>query len=146
MGREALGTPPGPVAKATKEPSPMTTLAHPAAPVKPARRRSSPPRAKAEPAPTLCMGLDHQVYGLTLIRGIQDPDVRTCWRLEKKSDLGCVYDVAVHSHGGTSCTCPDWETRHYDFNTEGCKHIRGLVALGLIDAPKPVPVRVDQPA
>jgi hypothetical protein len=92
------------------------------------------------------MARDHQVYGLTLIRGIQDPDIRVCWRLEKKSDLDKVYDVAVHAHGGTSCTCPDWETRYYDFNTAGCKHIKGLVALGLIEAPRPVAVTVREVA
>ena len=117
----------------------MATLTQP-------RKSSKPKSPRPEPVVSLCMGLDHQVYGLTKIRGIQDPNVRTCWRLEKKSDLGCVYDVAIHAHGGTCCTCPDWETRHFDFNTAGCKHIKGLVALGLIDAPKPVSVRIDEPA
>lgn len=108
-------------------------------------RKSSKPSKPALVA-TLVMSLDHQCYGVTLNRGVQDPTVTASWRLEKKSDSDAIYDVTLHAHGGISCTCPDWEARHRDYNTAGCKHVRGLVTLGLLPEPRTVPVPVEAPA
>jgi hypothetical protein len=57
--------------------------------------------------------------------------------LEKRD--GTCYAVTEGSGGErTRCTCPDWAKRHEPLeHTEGCKHIRALVALGEMDNPRP---------
>jgi hypothetical protein len=42
-----------------------------------------------------------------------------------------VYDVTEGER--TTCNCPDWTYRHADLPySEGCKHIRAIVAAGLV--------------
>lgn len=48
---------------------------------------------------------------------------------------GTEYDIAQTTHG-TTCDCPDFTFRREGIAPEGCKHIKALVACGLID-PKP---------
>lgn len=93
-----------------------------------------PSRPKAAHVVTLALAIDHQCYGVSPIRGIADPDVVKAFRLEKKSDRDAVYDVALTVRG-LECDCPDFEARHRGLPTQGCKHIRALVELGLLDRP-----------
>lgn len=101
-------------------------------------RRPSKARSKPADVVSLCLAINHQCYNVTPVRGIQDPEIVRCWRLEKAGNPDAVYDVAVHRHGGIACECPDWQTRHFEFNTAGCKHVRALVGLGLIEALGPI--------
>jgi hypothetical protein len=107
----------------------MTILAQPPKSAKAAR--------KAEPTMTLALAINHIVYSVTLIPDVKDIDVIKCVRLEKKGD-SATYDVAMVTRG-LSCSCPDWQARHADFNTSGCKHIRACVHFGLLEQPKAAP-------
>ena len=51
------------------------------------------------------------------------------WRLTKSD--GTFYDVHVDQHGA-SCTCPDWIWCREHKDSSGCKHCRGLQAVGLL--------------
>lgn len=71
------------------------------------------------------------------------PDLaRRAFRLAK--DDGTLYDVAQTPHG-PACDCPDFLFRRDGIDPEGCKHVRALVAHGLIEglevdgAPDPAP-------
>jgi hypothetical protein len=56
-----------------------------------------------------------------------------------KSD-GTLYDVARTRHG-LQCDCPDFIFRRDGIDPTGCKHVKALVAEGLIDGgPDPLPV------
>jgi hypothetical protein len=57
-------------------------------------------------------------------------DVVRAWRLRKAD--GTTYDVAETIHGA-SCECGDQTFRHEGQDQLGCKHIRSLRALGLIE-------------
>lgn len=48
----------------------------------------------------------------------------------RKSDGTC-YDVAETVHGHT-CDCPDWEFNREGRDPAGCKHIKSMVAVGLL--------------
>src|SRR5262249_38123360 len=56
--------------------------------------------------------------------------VTRAWRLRKAD--GTTYDVADTAHGAT-CDCADQTFRHEGIDAAGCKHVRALRALGLID-------------
>jgi hypothetical protein len=45
---------------------------------------------------------------------------------------GGSYDVA-QSHHGPICDCPDFIYRRDGLDPAGCKHVRALVACGLIE-------------
>jgi len=49
-----------------------------------------------------------------------------------KSD-GTLYDVA-QTRFGPECDCPDFIFRRAGLDPAGCKHVKALVAQGLIDA------------
>lgn len=57
-------------------------------------------------------------------------DVARVWRLRKAD--GTTYDVADTADGAT-CECGDFVFRHDGLDQTGCKHVRALRALGLID-------------
>jgi len=48
----------------------------------------------------------------------------------KKAD-GTIYDVA-QTHFGPECDCPDFIFRRDGLDPAGCKHVRALIAQGLI--------------
>jgi hypothetical protein len=50
------------------------------------------------------------------------------------------YDVVLGHDGTASCECADWVCRHQDHGTH-CKHIKGVVAAGLLATPAPIPSR-----
>lgn len=81
---------------------------------------------------TLTLSINQTWYEVSPIRGIQDPEVVRAWRLVKKNVDGAVYDVSERI-GGAECTCPDYEIRHRGLDASGCKHVKSLIAVGLID-------------
>ena len=58
--------------------------------------------------------------------------VSRAYRLRKAD--GTAYVVSQHAHGA-HCECGDFCWRHDGINSLGCKHIRSLAAVGLIDVP-----------
>jgi hypothetical protein len=52
------------------------------------------------------------------------------YRLVKSG--GTAYDVEQTQHGPT-CDCPDFVFRRDGLDPAGCKHVRALVAQGLLD-------------
>jgi hypothetical protein len=56
----------------------------------------------------------------------------TAFRL-KKSD-GTTYDVASTEHGLT-CDCPDHVFHRDGLDPAGCKHVKAMVACGLLSRP-----------
>lgn len=67
----------------------------------------------------------------TLRRIPCDPSIAArAWRLRKPD--GAAYYVALTEYGPT-CDCPDWTFHREGRDAEGCKHIRALKAVGLIE-------------
>jgi hypothetical protein len=52
------------------------------------------------------------------------------YRLTKTD--GTAYDAALTEHGLT-CDCPDFIFRRDGIDPEGCKHIKAMVAFGLLE-------------
>jgi hypothetical protein len=53
------------------------------------------------------------------------------FRLRKED--GTIYDVALTAHG-LECDCPNFLFRRDGLDPSGCKHVKALVACGLLDA------------
>lgn len=53
----------------------------------------------------------------------------------RKGD-GTLYDVAQTRHG-PACDCPDFVYRRDGLDPAGCKHVKALVAFGLIEPTAP---------
>jgi hypothetical protein len=94
--------------------------------------QASAPCVKPAPAGTCRLtltirGADYSVRGL-----VPDPlaGVGRAYRLRKLAD-GSLYDVAETEHGPV-CDCPDFAFRRDGLDPQGCKHVRALVALGLL--------------
>lgn len=60
------------------------------------------------------------------------------FRLGKMAGDGAVYDVVRDHSGLVRCDCPSYVSTH-EGTASMCKHGRALVALGLVEVPKPVP-------
>src|SRR4051794_32118847 len=88
------------------------------------------PARKPELTVSLCLAIDHAVYAVTPIRP-EDRSIARAWRLAKKSDA-TAYAVAQTPHGAT-CDCGDQTFRHEGLDSLGCKHIRALRKVGLLD-------------
>jgi hypothetical protein len=58
-----------------------------------------------------------------------DPIGRAAFRLVK--DDGTVYDLVQTRHG-PECDCPDFIFRRDGLDPRGCKHVRALVAAGMM--------------
>jgi hypothetical protein len=87
--------------------------------------------AKPKPADVcrLTVHIQGACYGARPFRP-ETSDVIRAWRLRKAD--GSTYDVADTIDGPT-CDCADQTFRHDGIDATGCKHIRALRALGLID-------------
>lgn len=59
------------------------------------------------------------------------------FRLSKTT--GEVYDVVRTDLGLVECSCPQYEFRLRGNSISMCKHGVGLVSMGLLDAPYPMP-------
>ncbi|SIN69270.1 SWIM zinc finger [Singulisphaera sp. GP187] len=68
--------------------------------------------------------------------------VRQCFELRKPD--GEVWHVSQHDHG-TQCTCADFEFNRNYLDPLGCKHIRALTAMGVVDT-RPARVRTPPPS
>ena len=100
----------------------MTTATQTKAPRKP---------AKAKPADVcrLSVQIRDVAYTARPIRPELSEVIRA-WRLRKPD--GTAYTVADTIDGAT-CDCADFIYRHDGIDATGCKHVRALRALGLID-------------
>src|SRR3954466_6598242 len=89
-----------------------------------------PGRAEAAPATfDLVLLINRTPYVVRPVRS--DPVVAArAFRLSKGD--GTLYDVAQTGHG-PECDCPDFIYRRAGIDPAGCKHVRALVACGLID-------------
>jgi hypothetical protein len=68
-----------------------------------------------------------------------DPAIaKRAYRLNKPD--GTLYDVSQTQHG-PRCDCPDFIYRRDGLDPAGCKHVRALVAQGLIDGRVPMAAR-----
>jgi hypothetical protein len=83
-------------------------------------------------APDVCKSTVHirgVCYSARPVRP-EASDIIRAWRLRRAD--GTAYVVAETIDGAT-CECGDFVFRHDGRDHEGCKHVRGLRALGLID-------------
>ena len=87
-------------------------------------------RAIAPPKSQLLLVINQTIYGVRPIRCAPADAVRA-FRLNKPD--GTLYDVA-QTRFGAECDCPDFVFRRDGLDPAGCKHVRALVAEGLIDA------------
>lgn len=97
--------------------------------------RSSTRRNAAQPSgpPRLYLTIRDHLYAIR--RVACDPGIAgRAFRLLKED--GTLYDVAQTEHG-PMCDCPDFIFRRDGLDPEGCKHVRALVACGLIERPRP---------
>jgi SWIM zinc finger len=107
----------------------MTSVAverrDPAHGMPPRRRRIGPARAACRLTMEI-NGVDYRVE--------QSPAeayaARKAYRLRKPD--GTAYDVALGTHGLT-CDCPDFIFHRDGLDPDGCKHIKAMVAYGLLD-------------
>lgn len=88
-------------------------------------------RTKAKPADTcrLTVRIRSVDYTARPVRP-ETPEVTRAWRLRRAD--GETYTVADTTDGAT-CECMDFLYRHDGRDQDGCKHIRALRVLGLID-------------
>ncbi len=112
----------------------MSTVSRPA----PGRQsRTSPPR----PATGTCRlvlaiqtGTTTTAYRVRPIR-VDRQAATKAYRLAKPD--GTVYTIAETQHG-LECTCPDWTFNRDGRDPAGCKHIKAMVAVGLLATRKGV--------
>lgn len=78
----------------------------------------------------LLLVIDRTFYRVEPLRDAPGAAARA-FRLNKQD--GTPYDVAQTPFGPT-CDCPDFIFRRDGIDPAGCKHVRALVAEGLIDA------------
>ena len=106
--------------------------------------KSTPPRLQRQPIQRkpirpasgtcrLTLAINRTLYS---VRPIQvDPSVALQAVRLRKAD-GTVYHVARHAYG-SECDCPDFVFRRDGHDSGGCKHVKALIASGMI-APNPV--------
>lgn len=95
--------------------------------MKPARRHIIPTRFTVG-GTRLFVRIGGSIYALHRITPA--PAVFRGWRLRKVD--GTCYDVGQDQHG-CLCTCPDFAFRRDGLEPEGCKHIKALKTVGLLD-------------
>jgi hypothetical protein len=109
------------------------------------RPAPAPPEpASSAPRPLgvgLVLRIEGTWYGLTLVPHEEGSEALRVWRLARATGDRAVYQVIElpWSLGRWACECGDWTFRRDGvdgLHQEGCKHIRGLVDLGML-APLP---------
>jgi hypothetical protein len=90
-------------------------------------------RAAASDLPTsrLFLAINRTVYDVRPVRCPPEHAARA-FRLIKAD--GTLYDVA-QTPFGAECDCPDFIFRRDGIDPAGCKHVKALVANGLIENP-----------
>lgn len=112
----------------------------------PAVREGRPRRAGRERAFALHLQIDETLYAVRPL-ACHPLVASRAFRLAKPD--GTRYDVAATPFG-PECDCPDFLFRRAGIDPSGCKHVRAMVAFGLIepqevrDAPGSAGVRIDR--
>jgi hypothetical protein len=91
-----------------------------------------------EPEPTT-ITIQGVVYSVEMMTdSLDQPMVRIC----KSGRSNACYDVTSTIDRGITCTCPDYTRRHAQLEgqSEGCKHVKSMVAAGLVTRNQPAPV------
>jgi hypothetical protein len=91
-----------------------------------ARKTPRPAQAVAR----LSLFINGKAYHVHLLP-LEAPGQRKAFRLRKFD--GTEYDIEQTGHGAT-CDCPDFTFNRDGIDPGGCKHIKALVACGLMDA------------
>jgi hypothetical protein len=78
----------------------------------------------------LTLFISGKAYHVQPLNGV-DVGIMRAFRLRKFD--GTEYDIA-QTADGISCDCPDFTFRREAIDPSGCKHIKALIACGLIDA------------
>lgn len=89
----------------------------------------APVEAETKQVATLTLtiaGTHYRVRKLTP----EDPSVVACYSVRKRGAEES-YHVSQH-RTGLVCTCADWEFKRNGKDPKGCKHIRAIVAVGLL--------------
>lgn len=87
--------------------------------------------AGAKPARRVRLGLAIDATNYAVERLTCHPEIGSrAFRLTKPNGVG--YDVAQTEYGPT-CDCPDFVFRRDGLDPDGCKHVRALVDIGLIE-------------
>jgi hypothetical protein len=102
----------------------MTTLTANPAPVKTTRKAPRPAHGTC----ALTLSINRQRYRVRPLP-CADSGIAKAYRLAKFD--GKVYDVSEGPHG-QSCDCPDFVFRRDGLDASGCKHIKAMVACGLL--------------
>jgi hypothetical protein len=89
------------------------------------------PRRAASAGIGLVLRIQETAYGVDHVPCAPDA-ARRLYRLRKPD--GTWYDV-VQTEYGPECDCPDFIYRRAGLDPSGCKHVRALVAFGLIENP-----------
>lgn len=94
----------------------------------------APAREPRKPAPPDVCRLSLIIRGTAYsVRGIPAAAFGATargYRIRNREN-GRAYDLAETVHGPT-CDCPDYTFRREGIDPAGCKHVRALVALGLL--------------
>ncbi len=93
-----------------------------------------PGASRTAPASRLFLTIDRTFYAIHPLSC--DPAIADrAFRLNKAD--GTLYDVSQTEYG-PRCDCPDFVYRRDGIDPAGCKHVRALVAQGLIDGRVPM--------
>lgn len=85
-------------------------------------------RKRARHVSQLLLTIDQTFYAIRPLR-CDSSVAQRAFRLQKFD--GTFYNVAQTDFGG-QCDCPDFIFRREEIDPEGCKHIRALVAHGMM--------------
>jgi hypothetical protein len=87
------------------------------------------PVAPSHGVARLTLFISGKAYNMQPLHG-DDVGIMKAFRLRKYD--GTEYDIA-QTADGVSCDCPDYAFRREAVDPSGCKHIKALIACGLID-------------
>ena len=90
---------------------------------------TSVPSAASHGIARLTLFIGGKAYNVQPLGG-HDASIMKAFRLRKFD--GTDYDIAQTAEG-ISCDCPDFTFRREAIDPSGCKHIKALIACGLID-------------
>lgn len=131
----------------------------------PARAPSAHPGRRAgQPAPhvprvvrpchgtaRLTLTINGQSYAIRPIASDALGSNLRAFRLRKRGATGrdgsppaALYDVAETLYGPT-CDCPDFVFHRDGVDPAGCKHVKALIAVGLLGRPAPAPMSTSAP-
>jgi hypothetical protein len=87
------------------------------------------PAAPSHGIARLTLFISGKAYNVQPLKG-DDVGILEAFRLRKFD--GTEYDIA-QTADGISCDCPDFTFRREAIDPSGCKHVKALIACGLID-------------